>query len=83
VAALVLRVSSRFTLGGNPVSARVCTTLQEAATQPYFFEHFFALCQKTISFGTTYATWSERTKRAMEEGKEIYFLGRPLSPQQS
>src|SRR5689334_14731603 len=36
--ALLLRVGRAFDLGGAPVSARLCATLQEAAGQPYFYE---------------------------------------------
>jgi hypothetical protein len=78
--ALILRVCRRFSLGGDPVGTRLCATLQDAADQPYFFECFFDMCQKTIPFGPEYPDWAERTRRAMDEGKEIYYLGRPAPP---
>jgi hypothetical protein len=73
--ALILRTCPNLSLNGNAVGARVCATLQEAADQPYFFECFFAMCQKKIPFGTKYAQWAEKTKRAMNAGKEIFYLG--------
>ncbi len=35
---LVLRHAAGFDLGGTPVRARLCDTLQEARNEPYFFE---------------------------------------------
>lgn len=35
---LTLRVATQFSIGGRPLSARVCASLREAASQPYFYE---------------------------------------------
>jgi hypothetical protein len=75
--ALILAKSPRFSLGGRPVAAHLCETLQEAATQPYFFEYFFAMCQKKIPFGPKYGQWADRTRKLMEDGKEMCFPGSP------
>jgi len=72
---LVLRESSRFDLRGKAVSARLCRSLQEAASQPYFFESFFAMCRVSTVFGPDYEDWRSRTNRAMLDGSELYFLG--------
>jgi hypothetical protein len=79
--ALMQRVSPTFALGGRPVSSRLCASLQDAAGQPYFFECFFAMCQKKIPFGPGYADWAKKTQHAMNAGKEIYYLGRPTTGQ--
>lgn len=76
---LVLDQSRRFSLGGAPIKAGICLTLQEAATQPYFYECFFSMCQKRVPYGPRYRQWAEETRRAMNDGKELYFLGRPPS----
>ncbi len=73
----VLAMSTRFALGARPIGARVCMTLQEAATQPYFYECFFTMSQKKIPVGPKYGDWAAATRGLMAEGKEIYFLGSP------
>jgi hypothetical protein len=50
---LMLGVSTQFSLGGKPVNARLCPSLQEARDEPYFYESFFGMCQRTIPFGET------------------------------
>ena len=73
---LVFAAATRFSLGGKPVSAQVCATLQEAAAEPYFFENFFKLCQCRIPFGPDYKAWAAETLQRLEAGKELYYLGR-------
>jgi hypothetical protein len=51
----------------------------EAATQPYFYECFFDICQKKIPFGPKYREWAAEMRELMENGKEIYYLGRRRS----
>lgn len=81
--ALVLRHCTRFSLGGTPVSARLCDTLQEASAGRYFYECFFLMCQERIPFGPQYGKWAARAAAAMEKGKELYFLGAPESERTS
>ncbi len=38
---LVLRQSPRFSLGGKPIRARLCLSLQEASRESCFYECFF------------------------------------------
>jgi hypothetical protein len=38
-------------LGGTPIKASLCGTLQEAVSAPYFYECFFMMGQQTIPFG--------------------------------
>jgi hypothetical protein len=74
---LVLEQSSRFSLGGKAVRARLCLSLQDAAREPYFYENFFSMCQKKIPFGEeTYWVWKKEIDEKMKSGKELYYLGR-------
>lgn len=74
---LIFEHSVKFALGGVPVRARVCQSLQEASREPYFYECFFVMCQEKIPFGTGYRQWKDSMATAMEHGKELYFLGAP------
>jgi hypothetical protein len=76
----ILRSASKFALGGSPVSATVCESLGEAANQPFFYEAFFAMAHKPIPFGAGYTIWAGRMRKAIDRGKEIYYLGAPASP---
>ena len=73
---LTLRAASQFALGGQPVSARVCASLQEAAAQPYFFEAVLRMAGRPIPYGAGYDAWKREVAAAMEEGREIYFVSR-------
>src|SRR5438445_8817708 len=76
--AIVLEHSRSFSLGGDPVRARLCDSLKEASGERYFHECFFDLCQRQIPFGeATYQQWRQETDRRMRLGKEIWYLGRP------
>jgi hypothetical protein len=80
---LVLRASRSFSLGGTPVSARVCNTLREAAESPdapYFYECYLDFCHKPIPFGHAYIAWRAATDKAMQTGHEIAYCGRPSRP---
>lgn len=59
----------------NLDTIEICATLQDVATYPYFYENFFMLCQEKIPFGAHYKQWQEEKRKAIIEGKEIYFLG--------
>lgn len=73
---VVLRNATHFAIGGGePVSARLCTSLQEASGAPLFYECFFDFCQRPIPFGSGYQRWRKRMARRMEKGREIAFLG--------
>lgn len=74
---LVLQHSADWDLGGKPVKARVCWSLQEAAREPYFYECFFSISQKTIPFGDHYADWRAEMNKKMQAGEELYYLGNP------
>lgn len=72
--ALVLRDAP--SCGVEGVRAELCSSLQEAAAEPYFYESLFAMSQKPIPFGDGYEEWRASIDLAMQQGKELYFLGR-------
>jgi hypothetical protein len=72
---VAVRAATRFSIGGKPVLARVCNSLQEAVKQPYFFEALLAFAQTPIPRGGDYDDWRKARGRAMADGKEFYFLG--------
>lgn len=77
---LVLSHARHVSLRGEPVSARLCDTLREAAESaeaPYFYECFFGLCQRPIPFGERYQEWTAAMDEAMRRGKEIAYCGVP------
>jgi hypothetical protein len=45
IAQQVLKSCRSFALDGEPEAAEVCRSLLDASQEPYFYEHFFALCQ--------------------------------------
>jgi hypothetical protein len=79
---LVLQASRSFSLGGLPISVRVCTTLREAAESanaPYFYECYLSFCHKPVPHGDTYEAWRNATNKAMQAGQEIAYCGRPIN----
>src|SRR4029077_6228685 len=71
---LVLQASASFSIGAKPVTARMCTTLREAAQSPdapYFYECFLAFCRPPIPPDEDYEAWRAATDLAMRAGKEI------------
>jgi|GEM_PF-1257947 len=74
---LVLKHCMSYDLGGTPVRACLCGTLQEAVDTPYFYEHFFMIGQQTIPFCKKYKKWKKQMSKKMQGGKELYYLGNP------
>lgn len=77
---LVLRHSRSFSLGGVPVSARLCTTLREAADSPdapYFYESFWTFAAHAVPSGASYQTWRTGMAEESEAGREICYCGQP------
>jgi len=81
VCRLALKAARGFSLGGGePVSARVCGTLREAADSPdapYFYECFRSFCEKPIPFGRRYEKWRAARAREMENGMAWAYCGVP------
>lgn len=60
----------------NVKSVKVCHSLQDVADYTYFHEGLVAMSWKPIPFGKkTYKSWIIRMRRAIPQGKEIYYLG--------
>jgi hypothetical protein len=77
---LVFRFSRSCSLGGAPVSARLCATLREAADSPdapYFYESFLAFASRPVPSGEDYPAWRARIAERMEAGQDISYCGRP------
>ncbi len=74
---LVLRYCVNEDLGGEPIEARMCRTLQEAACAPYFYEALFSFGQTRIPFGDQYEAWRSALDERMQRGEELYYLGNP------
>jgi hypothetical protein len=80
VCELVLRFSRSCSLGGVPVSARLCGTLREAADSPdapYFYESFLACASQPPPAGEDYPAWKARVAEKMEAGQDIWYCGQP------
>jgi hypothetical protein len=73
--AILLRHSADVSLGGVPVSAHLCGSLQDAAAEPYFYEGLFHLAQKKIPYGPRYEAWRKKKEQEIANGKELYYLG--------
>ncbi len=58
-------------------SIELCSSLQEAANQTYFYEALFSFSQRKIRFGKNYESWRKKRKKKIRSGREIYYLGRP------
>src|SRR5262249_16917478 len=74
---LVLRYCVKNDLGGDPLKARMCRTLQEASHAPYFYEALFSFSQTHIPFGDQYESWRSAVDERMQRGEELYYLGNP------
>jgi hypothetical protein len=80
VCAVVMRSAQGCQLGAEPVAARLCLTLREAAESeeaPYFYEALVSHSLSSIPFGDGYDAWRNEIAEAMERGREIYYCGRP------
>ena len=74
---LVLRHCTQHDLGGTPLTARLCRTLQEASHAPYFYEALFTFSQTLIPSGERYESWRSDLNERMQRGEELYYLGNP------
>jgi len=81
---LIMAQSRHFSLGGKPVSARVCYSLKEAAesaSAPYFFECLLAMQVDLANRGDDYSVWRAERAKNMDKGRDINYCGRPISTQ--
>lgn len=78
---LILAKSTKFGLGESAVSARVCTTLQEARDEPYFFEGFSELTTlRAAAVASGDDDFWLRVRVEMDDGRHLYYLGEPIPP---
>ena len=81
VEAAVMEATQGSDLGGQPLEAKVCTNLQEASGEPYFFECLFEMTRDAVPPSSwRYGRWKRRVARDMKEGRGLWFLGRPTQP---
>ncbi|QXC62251.1 hypothetical protein KSP35_05435 [Aquihabitans sp. G128] len=78
--ALVLARCSRFALGGEAVTARVCWTLQAASSEPYFYECLSEITARRAVLAGSDEHWQERIRQEMDDGRHLFYLGKPLPP---
>lgn len=83
VCAVVMRHAPSFSLGGDPVSARVCLSLREAADSdfaPYFYECLMSFSRSQLPTGADHEPWRQQRAEAMKGGNEIAYCGQPPQP---
>jgi hypothetical protein len=83
VCAIVMLHARSFSLGGDPVSARACFSLREAADSdfaPYFYECLMNFSRSRLPSGAEHEPWRQQRAEAMDSGKEISYCGRPSQP---
>jgi hypothetical protein len=74
----VLEASARWAVGGTPVAARVCDSLQEASGERYFYECLTGMQLMIPAAGSRkFATWAAEMTSAVLRGEELCFLGVP------
>ncbi len=78
VEAAVMEAAQRNDFGGPPLEAKVCTNLQEASGEPYFFECLFGMTRDAVPPSSwRHKRWKRRVTRDIKEGRGLWFLGRP------
>jgi len=75
--AIVQEHLGKFDLGGEPVSVEICSTLQEASAQPYFFEALWWFGQQKVPYGPGYKRWVSSKRLQLQGGHDLRYLGRP------
>jgi len=74
----VLKASARFALGGTPVAARVCDSLQQASGERYFYECLINMQhQMPTSTSKKFPGWTTAMTAAVLHGDQLYYLGLP------
>ena len=76
----VLADSLRWDLGGVPVDARKCDSLQEASGERYFFECLTSMQGQMPRTARSFAPWADKMTAAVERGEQLYYCGRPKGP---
>lgn len=73
-----LKASIGYALGGTPIAARVCDSLQEASAERYFYECLIKMQrQMPDPAKKKFVAWTRKVTAAVLRGEELYFLGLP------
>jgi hypothetical protein len=67
----------KYQLPAKAVALDMCDSLQEAASQRYFFEAYLWFSHRPIPFGSRYAAWARATRLRILAGDDICYLGNP------
>jgi hypothetical protein len=59
----------------EPVEIQLCSSLREIESGEYFYEALLKFSWKPPAFGPRYEDWRAERKAALEQGREIYFVG--------
>jgi hypothetical protein len=62
-------------IGETASDSRICDTLRSASNAPYFYEGLLSFAQRAIPYGDEYANWRLARRAAIQQGREIYYLG--------
>lgn len=74
----LLRAATRYSLGGTPVDARVCDSLQEASGQRYFYECLVAMQGRMpATTDAAWEQWAADMTAAVLRGEQLLYCGRP------
>jgi hypothetical protein len=74
----VLKAAAHFSLGGTPMDAYVCDTLQEASGERYFYECLFDIQRRMPAESKKkFTAWADKMTTAVLRGEELSYLGRP------
>jgi hypothetical protein len=66
-----------FSLGGEVGDVEICDSLQEAASERYFFECLFDMSQHPIPRDERYDQWVADMRDGIRHGHDLYYLGKP------
>jgi hypothetical protein len=77
IANVVLRNANQYDLGGTPVRAEVCWSLQDASGELYFHEALLDFAWERVPRGRRYARWRKRKRAALELQNGLHALAQP------
>ncbi len=67
---------------GKAKAAELCYSLRDASSEEYFYESLFEMaCTGGPKIGPEHVAWLEERRHALEDGREIWYLGTPRSRQ--
>lgn len=78
----VMEHARAYELGGEPVSAVVCDSLQEAAGERWFFEELFAMQREMPPAGKRFDTWAAKASAQTLDGRHLHYCGIPKPVQE-